>query len=83
MFFISGVQSGPEERRLINDLLDRYQTLERPVFNESEPLNQKFGLTLQQIIDVVSLHRGRIIQRIFAKFLLAAGIKQCYKRSKP
>lgn len=47
-----GVQSGPEERRLINDLLDRYQTLERPVFNESEPLNLKFGLTLQQIIDV-------------------------------
>ena len=83
MFFISGVQSGPEERRLINDLLDRYQTLERPVFNESEPLNLKFGLTLQQIIDVVSLHHGRIIQRIFAKFLLAAGIKQCYKRSKP
>jgi len=47
-----GVQSGPHERRLINDLLDRYQNLERPVYNETEPLNLKFGLTLQQIIDV-------------------------------
>jgi hypothetical protein len=28
--------------------------LERPVANESEPLEVKFGLTLQQIIDVVS-----------------------------
>ena len=54
MFFISGVHCGPHERRLINDLMDRYQNLERPVFNESEALNLKFGLTLQQIIDVVS-----------------------------
>ena len=52
--FISGVHCGPHERRLINDLMDRYQNLERPVFNESEALNLKFGLTLQQIIDVVS-----------------------------
>ena len=49
-----GVQSGPHERRLINDLMDRYLNLERPVYNESEAINLKFGLTLQQIIDVVS-----------------------------
>ena len=52
---ISGVQSGPHERRLINDLLENYQHLERPVFNETAALNLKFGLTLQQIIDVVSI----------------------------
>lgn len=46
--------SGPHERRLINDLMDKYNNLERPVFNESEPLTLTFGLTLQQIIDVVS-----------------------------
>ena len=46
------VQSGPHERRLINDLLDQYQTLERPVSTESEPLNLKFGISLQQIMDV-------------------------------
>ncbi|XP_065337703.1 neuronal acetylcholine receptor subunit alpha-7 isoform X8 [Cloeon dipterum] len=43
---------GPHERRLLNDLLAAYNTLERPVANESEPLEVKFGLTLQQIIDV-------------------------------
>ena len=49
------MQSGPHERRLINDLLMEYQALERPVLNESDALELKFGLTLQQIIDVVSM----------------------------
>ncbi|XP_067620433.1 neuronal acetylcholine receptor subunit alpha-7 isoform X4 [Eurosta solidaginis] len=43
---------GPHEKRLLNHLLSTYNTLERPVSNESEPLEVKFGLTLQQIIDV-------------------------------
>uniref|UniRef100_A0A1B0FQP3 Neurotransmitter-gated ion-channel ligand-binding domain-containing protein n=1 Tax=Glossina morsitans morsitans TaxID=37546 RepID=A0A1B0FQP3_GLOMM len=43
---------GPHEKRLLNHLLSTYNTLERPVANESEPLEVKFGLTLQQIIDV-------------------------------
>ncbi|KAH9376530.1 hypothetical protein HPB48_006615 [Haemaphysalis longicornis] len=48
-------EQGPHERRLLADLLANYNTLERPVLNESEPLILSFGLTLQQIIDVVSL----------------------------
>ncbi|XP_063238844.1 neuronal acetylcholine receptor subunit alpha-7-like [Bacillus rossius redtenbacheri] len=48
----TGTEQGPHERRLLNELLDNYNTLERPVANESEPLEVKFGLTLQQIIDV-------------------------------
>lgn len=47
---------GPHEKRLLNHLLSTYNTLERPVANESDPLEVKFGLTLQQIIDVVSPH---------------------------
>ncbi|XP_038110412.1 neuronal acetylcholine receptor subunit alpha-7 isoform X6 [Culex quinquefasciatus] len=43
---------GPHEKRLLNNLLATYNTLERPVANESESLEVKFGLTLQQIIDV-------------------------------
>jgi hypothetical protein len=31
-----------------------YNYLERPVINESSPLMLTFGITLQQIIDVVS-----------------------------
>ena len=34
-----------------------YDYLERPVINESEPLMLTFGITLQQIIDVVSAQR--------------------------
>lgn len=46
---------GPHEKKLLNNLLGAYNNLERPVANESEPLEVKFGLTLQQIIDVVSI----------------------------
>ena len=42
------------ERRLLHYLLDHYNVLERPVANESDPLVLSFGLTLMQIIDVVS-----------------------------
>lgn len=48
-------QQGAHEKRLLNNLLATYNTLERPVANESDPLVVKFGLTLQQIIDVVSV----------------------------
>jgi len=46
--------AGYHEKRLLHDLLDPYNTLERPVLNESDPLQLSFGLTLMQIIDVVS-----------------------------
>ena len=42
------------ERRLLTDLLENYNKLERPVLNESDAVVLTFGLTLQQIIDVVS-----------------------------
>ena len=41
---------------LLEDLLAYYNKLERPVANESEAVVLTFGLTLQQIIDVVSGH---------------------------
>ncbi|XP_018351615.1 PREDICTED: neuronal acetylcholine receptor subunit alpha-7-like [Trachymyrmex septentrionalis] len=46
------VSGGFHEKRLLNDLLDTYNVLERPVGNESEALVLNFGLTLMQIIDV-------------------------------
>lgn len=52
---------GPHEKRLLNNLLNTYNTLERPVANESDPLEVKFGLTLQQIIDVVSMLVPRFV----------------------
>ena len=53
----SGAYSGLHERMLLEDLLAYYNKLERPVANESEAVVLTFGLTLQQIIDVVSLRR--------------------------
>ncbi|EFN79155.1 Neuronal acetylcholine receptor subunit alpha-7 [Harpegnathos saltator] len=47
------VSGGYHEKRLLNDLLDAYNVLERPVGNESDPLVLSFGLTLMQIIDVL------------------------------
>ena len=47
-------ESGYHERRLLGDLMSDYNKLERPVYNESEAVVLTFGLTLQQIIDVVS-----------------------------
>ena len=54
MVLFPGTEQGTHEKKLLNMLLDMYNVLERPVANESEPLEVKFGLTLQQIIDVVS-----------------------------
>ncbi|XP_017767088.1 PREDICTED: neuronal acetylcholine receptor subunit alpha-7-like [Eufriesea mexicana] len=46
------VNGGFHEKKLLTDLLETYNVLERPVGNESEPLMLSFGLTLMQIIDV-------------------------------
>ena len=53
--FILGTICGSAERRLLEDLMNYYQKLERPVANESEAVQLKFGLTLQQIMDVVGI----------------------------
>lgn len=53
-FLFSDILAGAHEKRLLHHLLDNYNVLERPVVNESDPLQLSFGLTLMQIIDVVS-----------------------------
>uniref|UniRef100_A0A182M462 Neurotransmitter-gated ion-channel ligand-binding domain-containing protein n=1 Tax=Anopheles culicifacies TaxID=139723 RepID=A0A182M462_9DIPT len=53
------IDAGYHEKRLLHHLLDNYNVLERPVVNESDPLQLSFGLTLMQIIDVVSRQRLR------------------------
>lgn len=55
---------GPHEKRLLR-ILDDYNTLERPVSNESEALNVTFGLTLQQIIDVVIKFYSMLLLLLF------------------
>ena len=54
IYRITDSLQGYHEKRLLNNLLMNYNLLERPVANEADPLEVRFGLTLQQIIDVVS-----------------------------
>ena len=58
IFLFLGVYCGSHERRLLNDLSLNYNMLERPVAEEADALEIVFGLTLQQILDVVSAFMG-------------------------
>lgn len=62
--YFTGCESGSHEKRLLHALLDNYNVLERPVVNESDPLQLSFGLTLMQIIDVVSIKTFNLFSRL-------------------
>ena len=47
--FISGLFCGSYERKLLKDLLQDYEPYERPVFNESDPVDLKHGLSINKI----------------------------------
>ena len=53
--FFAESEQGYYEEKLIEDIFKtrNYQKLARPVENESDALVVKFGLSLQQIVDVV------------------------------
>ena len=53
MFSITDTICGKYEKKLLRHLMVDYDDMERPVENETEPLMLTFGVTLQQIIDVV------------------------------
>ena len=57
LVLLSEVHGGPHEKKLLKDLLENYNTQERPVFDESEPVELLFGLTLQQIIDLDEINQ--------------------------
>lgn len=48
------VLSDENEKRLIKDILQGYEKRLKPGLNASHPLNVTFGLSLAQLIDVVS-----------------------------
>ena len=50
----SGCLGGPYEKELLTALLKNYNTQNRPVLNESSPIIITFGVTLQQIVDLVN-----------------------------
>ncbi|KAK7478423.1 hypothetical protein BaRGS_00030348 [Batillaria attramentaria] len=53
LLLIRGSEQGIHERRLLQDLFtSNYSRFERPVENETQPVDVKFGIILQQLIDV-------------------------------
>ena len=63
---ISLVSEGSyHEERLLKDLLlSGYRKDVRPVENDRDKVVVRMGLSLSQIIDVVSIHTGCIIKRV-------------------
>lgn len=53
---LPGCLGGEYQRKLYRDLMENYNRLERPVQNDSAPIVVELGLTLLQIIDVVSVY---------------------------
>ncbi|KAI8777275.1 neuronal acetylcholine receptor subunit alpha-7 isoform X1 [Biomphalaria glabrata] len=79
---LKGSRQGEHERRVLRHLFEEsvYNKLERPVVNESEPINVSFGIILQQIIDVAftfDTYSRTVRQGDFARLRIAAG---CAKR---
>ena len=73
VFFLLSIQlvfPGFHERRLLVDLMSDYNKLERPVYNETDPVILTFGLTLQQIIDVVSYFSYLELPRITLFYII-------------
>lgn len=55
VFSYIGSLQGEYQRKLYKELMENYNRLERPVLNDSAPIVVELGLTLLQIIDVVSV----------------------------
>ena len=62
---------------LLKHLLYDYERQNRPVLNETEPLVLTFGITLQQIIDVVSVEH-KLLLRFSSKEILNNEIESSY-----
>ena len=62
-----GCNGGPYEKELLNDLFKNYNVQNRPVLNESSPIVITFGVTLQQIVDLVLTLSAPFIQGINIK----------------
>lgn len=54
-FLITETCGNPDAKRLYDDLMSSYNSLIRPVGNNSDRVTIKIGLKLSQLVDVVSL----------------------------
>ena len=62
LLLIFEIHANPDAKRLYDDLMSSYNSMIRPVGNNSDHVTVKIGLKLSQLIDVVS--RDHYIQLI-------------------
>ena len=54
MFFFLNASAGIHQKRLLRKLFSNYDPNERPVLNDEQVLTVMVGLSIQQIVDLVS-----------------------------
>lgn len=54
MFVITGSNGSKAEERLWKTLFSTYNSAARPVINDKDAINVTLGMTLYQVVDVVS-----------------------------
>lgn len=69
---ISHKRMEDEEERLFNHLFENYNPRLRPVLKKSEAVNVTFGISLHQIIDVVSLQFRAVLTVFFLSYVFSA-----------
>lgn len=70
---------GEYQRKLYKELLENYNRLERPVLNDSAPIVVELGLTLLQIIDVVSIfYTLALLHTMYDKSSASFPFSACY-----
>ena len=50
-----GVHANPDAKRLYDDLLSNYNRLIRPVINHTDKVTVKLGVSLSQLVELVSI----------------------------
>ena len=55
-------------RALLDDILSGYDNRIIPRVDDNTPLRVKVGITLRQIIELVSLHQNKLIQLFYKKY---------------
>ena len=62
-----GVNANPDAKRLYDDLLSNYNRLIRPVINHTEKVTVKLGVSLSQIVELVSFFIHSYLIRVIRR----------------
>ena len=73
-----GVSANPDAKRLYDDLLSNYNRLIRPVINHTEKVTVKLGVSLSQIVELVSTSSIYfIVKKLLSNIFVSGSIIPC------